>query len=176
MKLKVLFAIKNHKYCNYHILVVCLYHILCLYSRSPYSVPKLLIRRQPWLPRGQGWTTAQLCSYWTVYWLTDPAPFAEHYPSDDHPLLQWPFREQAGIQTDLPGWVHVWLKTKGRKPWGITAGASSWKRPLRGCWGNSPFFKLSLLFSFSRFGLGNTSWLLEWFRKQKLCPQMFWKN
>lgn len=93
--------------CN--IIVACyiyiVYYNLCFYSRSPRSVPKLLFWRQPWLPGGQGWATAQLCSYWTVYWLADATTLAEHHSPHNHPLLQWPLREQARVQTDLSGWV-----------------------------------------------------------------------
>lgn len=147
------FGHKNHikvtKY-NRHIVNV-LYivnYILSLYPRSPYSVPKLLFWRQPWLPRGQGWTTTQLCSYWTVYWLANPTNSAEHNPPDNHPLLQWPLREQAGVQTELSRWVLMGFKTnwdcfwsfyyrdfcrhKGHKPWGVTAGTSSQKLPPEG--------------------------------------------
>lgn len=153
---------------------MCLQHVSLLYTRSPYSVPKLLLWRQPWLPRGQGWTTTQLCSYWTVYWLTDPTPSTEHYPPDDHPLLQWPLREQARIQTDLSGWVHVWFfwlikicykmmmqTLKATNPEVLLQALPVESSPSTRHWENTPAFKLSLLFSFSISGVGNTSWLCE---------------
>lgn len=75
-----------------------------LHSRSSHSVSELLVRRQPRLPGGQGRATAQLRSDWTVYWFPDSTSPAEHHPPDNHPLLQWPLREQAGVQTELSRW------------------------------------------------------------------------
>ena len=95
-------------YCQYVLYVVSLL-IMHLYSRRPHSVPKLFFRRQPWLPGGQGGTTAQLCTYWTVYWLTDPTPSAKYYPPDNYSLLQRPLGEQARVQANLSGWVHLWF-------------------------------------------------------------------
>lgn len=77
-------------------------YLLHLLSRSPYSVPKLLLRGQPWLSWSPCWTTAQLCSHRSIHRLTDSTTIDEHYPPHNHPFLQWPLREQARVQTDLP--------------------------------------------------------------------------
>lgn len=139
--------------------------------RSPSSVPKLLFRRQPRLPGGQGRAAAQLCPDWTIYRLVDSSGPAEHHPPDRHPLLQWPFREQARVQDELSRWGWVFDirasvlvcvsslmigSNKGHKPWGDTAGTSSSKMSPAGT-----LRKETLVYSFRWLAWGNTRWLLE---------------